>query len=81
MNNQDIRSIMKEVPGSYDDFVSIMTGWMDSDDEIKSAILRQIEKDPMSDTDVLAKILWDHLGIGEPVDFVEDADEEMLITA
>ncbi len=66
------RSILKSIPGSYDDFVVITNGWMEKDQSIRDAIIGQLEKKPDSNTDEITTILWDCLGIGEPIEIVDD---------
>ena len=64
--------MMKRVPGSYDDFVNDTADWMERDEKIRCAILEQIRSKPDSDTDDVTLVLWKCLGIGEPVELVDD---------
>ena len=64
--------MMKKVPGSYDDFVNDTADWMERDEGIRSAILEQLRIKPSSNTDDITLILWNCLGIGEPVELVDD---------
>ena len=72
----DIRERLRAVPGSYDDFVSSTARWMEKDDRIKSAILDQLEMKPDSSTKDIMNVLCDLLGIGEPVDLVDEDEYE-----
>ena len=73
------RELMQNVPDSYSDFVDSMCRWMERDGNIRKLIMEQQEKKPDSDTQDLMGILWDYLGIGEPLEIVDD-EEEVLLT-
>ena len=76
MDRESIREMLMAVPGSYDDFVDDTVGWMESRDDIHDAILNQLRVKPLSDTDDLTKVLWEHLGIGEPLELIDDEESE-----
>ena len=67
-----MRERMQAIPGSYDDFVNSMVRWSERDSSIESAILEQLDKKPKSNTDDITLVLWKHLGVGEPLEIVED---------
>ena len=69
--------MMKAVPGSYDDFVRDTARWMDRDENIRKAILEQLQNKPTSDTDDITKVLWGCLGIGEPLVLVDDEETDI----
>ena len=68
----DIRQRLKAIPGSYDDFVDSTARWMDRDAEIRADILKQFEAKPDSSYSDIMDILCRRLGIGKPVEIVED---------
>lgn len=73
----DVKKILRAVPGSYDDFVNDTFAWMKRDEDFHDAIIKQLNEKPDSDTDELTLILWKHLGIGEPVELVEDEIDDV----
>ena len=66
------RELMQKVPGSYTDFVDSMCRWMNRDDNIRKLVMDQLRAKPESDTQDLMTILWDYLGIGEPMELVDE---------
>ena len=76
MDRESIREMLMAVPGSYDDFVEDTVGWMESREDIRDAIINQLRVKPLSDTDDLTKILWEYLGIGEPLELIDDEYED-----
>ena len=64
--------MMQKIPGSYDDFVNDTADWMERDEKIRFAILEQLRIKPDSDTDDVTLVLWKCLGIGEPIEIVDD---------
>ena len=74
MNRKEITNLLRSVPGSYDDFVIDTEDWMERDERIKRAILDQIKDNPESDTDDITLVLWNCLGLGEPLEIVDDDD-------
>ena len=64
--------ILKNVPDSYDDFVNSIIRWMNRDANIRTKILDQLSVNPESTTSDILKVLCDHLGIGEPLELVDD---------
>ena len=71
-----IEDRLRNVPGSYDDFVNDTLRWMQRDSKIKDAIEKQLQINPDSNTDDLTLILWECLGIGSPLEIVDEADTE-----
>ena len=70
--------LMKNIPDSYDDFVNSMTRWMKRDNNIRSRIIDQLNDNPNSTTSDILKVLCDYLGIGEPIELVDDEDESVF---
>ena len=70
------RELMQNVPDSYSDFVDCMCRWMERDDNIRKLIKEQLDRKPDSNTQDLMEILWDYLGIGEPVKLVDEDEYE-----
>ena len=68
--------LLQNVPDSYSDFENCMYRWMNRDENFKISILEQLQKKPDSDTQDLMKILWDYLGIGDPVELVGEDEYE-----
>ena len=62
----------------YDDFVNSMTRWMGRDNNIRSRVLDQLNEKPDSTTSDILKVLCDYLGIGEPIELVDDEDESVF---
>ena len=79
MNRKEIIDLLQTIPGSYPDFVNDTTDWMEKDDEIRSAILEQIAANPASDTDDITLVLWKCLGIGNPIEIVDDNEQDALL--
>ena len=69
-----IVELLRFVPGSYDDFVKDTADWMERDIRIKETILEQFRIKPESNTDDITLVLWNCLGIGEPLELVEDEE-------
>ena len=67
-------TLMEQIPGSYDDFVNDTADWMERDENIREAILEQLRVKPDSDTDDVTLVLWNCLGIGEPLEIVDDEE-------
>lgn len=72
----NIRKKLEAIPGSYDDFVNSTERWMEQDDQIKNSILKQFETDPDSSYADIMNILCERLGIGEPVELVDEDQYE-----
>jgi hypothetical protein len=82
----NIRERLREVPGSYDYFVNSTARWMEKDDNIRDDIINQLERRPDSNTKDIMNILCNHLGIGNPIELVdeneyEDSKAKSLMTA
>lgn len=75
----EIRTLLRAIPRSYDDFVDSTADWMERDPVIKRAILNQLKTFPDSSTSDVLRVLWECLGIGEPLELIDD--EEKLIMA
>ena len=72
MNKEELRNLMENIPGSYDDFVNSTVRWMVKDGKIESAIITQLRNNPKSDTSDILEVLCECLGIGEPLELVDD---------
>ena len=72
----NIKERLKAIPGSYEDFVNSTARWMEQDDEIRTAILRQFEMKPNSSYSDIMNILCEYLGIGESVELVDEDEYE-----
>ena len=70
------RELMQRIPDSYSDFVDSMCQWMNRDGRIRSLVMEQLHRKPDSDTQDLMGILWDYLGIGDPVEYVDEDEYE-----
>ena len=82
MGKEELRKLMKDIPDSYDDFVNCTVRWMVKDGRIQNAILAQLKDKPESDTSDVLEVLCGCLGLGEPLEIVEDDEsEEMLVGA
>ncbi len=66
------KELMKNVPDSYDDFVNSMVRWMSRDASIRNKILELLDKHPESTTSDILKVLCDCLGIGDPIELIND---------
>ena len=68
------KDMLRNVSGSYTDFVNITNGWMEFDKSIRDAIIEQIRVNPGSNTDDVTLVLWECLGIdvNNPVSIVDD---------
>ena len=70
----NIREMMESVPNSYDDFVNTVVSWTSKDENIKTTIIKFVRDNPSSSTSDILGVLWDCLGIGEPIEIVDDDD-------
>lgn len=55
-----------------------MTRWMKRDNNIRSRIIDQLNDNPNSTTSDILKVLCDYLGIGDPIELVDDEDESVF---
>ena len=76
MGKEELKILMENIPDSYDDFVNCTVRWMFKDGKIQKAILTQLRDKPESDTSDVLEVLCDCLGLGEPLEIVDDDDEE-----
>ena len=72
----DMREKLASLPYSYDDFVRFTMRCIEKEEGAKEAIDRQFQVKPDSDTNDITKVLVDFLGLGEPLEIVDDDDEE-----
>lgn len=75
MGKEELKILMENIPDSYDDFVNCTVRWMVKDGKIQKAILTQLRDKPESDTSDVLEVLCDCLGLGEPLEIVDDDDE------
>ena len=71
-----IEEKLKAVPGSYDDFVNDIMRWIRRDSNIEVLIENQFISKPDSTTDDLTLVLWDYLGVGKPIEIVDDDEKK-----
>ena len=69
---KDWTEMLWKVPKSYDDFVTDTVRWMEQDEGIRDAILLKLKENPNADSDELTLVLWKCLGIGEPLELIDD---------
>ena len=72
----DMREKLASLPYSYDDFVRFTMRCIEQEEGAKEAIDKQFQVKPDSDTNDITKVLVDFLGLGEPLDLVDDDDED-----
>ena len=51
-----------------------MVRWSERDRRIEDAIIKKLQDKPDSNTDDITLVLWDCLGIGEPLEIVDDEE-------
>ena len=68
------RELMENISDSYDDFVNSMVRWMKRDNNIRKKILEYINTNPNATTSDILGILWECLGIGKPLEAVDDGN-------
>ena len=72
----DLEGKLVSLPYSYDDFVNFAMQCIQEEDGVEDAIREQFRINPDSDTNDITKVLCDCLGIGEPLEIVDDEDSE-----
>ena len=77
----NIKEMMQSVPDSYDDFVNSVVRWTDKEERIKNEILDHMKKNPNSSASDVLGVLWDCLGLSEPLEIVDDEMIDGKITA
>ena len=75
-DEMDMKEKLASLPYSYDDFVRFTMQCIERDGGVKEAIDRQFQVKPDSDTNDITKVVVDFLGLGEPLEIVDDDDEE-----
>ena len=71
----DIEERLKTVPRSYDDFVRYVKESMAEDEDVKAFMEDYLETHPESNSGEVLLALFDFVGIGEPMEIVDDDDE------
>ncbi|MBQ8945336.1 MAG: hypothetical protein IJ058_14455 [Lachnospiraceae bacterium] len=81
----DMREKLASLPYSYDDFVRFTMECIEQEDGVKEVIDNQFRIKPDSDTNDITKVVVEFLGLGEPLEIVDDDEiddeEEMLVGA
>ena len=72
------KELMKSIPNSYEDFVSSMTYWMGRDENIRVKILDYLRAHSDPTTSDLLGVLWDCLGVGTPLELIDDGDSDNI---
>ena len=75
-DEMDMKEKLASLPYSYDDFVRFTMQCIERDGGVKEAIDRQFQVKPDSDTNDITKVVVDFLGLGEPLEIVDDDDED-----
>ena len=68
----DDYELIKNISGSYADFVESVTRWMNRDVNIRNRILNYIHDNPNASASEVIGVLWDCLGICEPLELVDE---------
>lgn len=74
----DYKTMLRALPRSYDDFVNDTADWMERDNSIRDAVLDQLHNYPVSTPSDVLKIVCEKLGMMEPLEIVDDDDEESV---
>ena len=69
-------ALLRSIPRSYEDFVIDTAGWMEQNDTIKEAVLAQLREFPDSTPSDVLGVVWKCLGMGEPLELIDDEDED-----
>ncbi|MBQ7200790.1 MAG: hypothetical protein IJS24_05395 [Eubacterium sp.] len=72
----DLQERLSSLPGSYDDFVRFTMECMDRDVMIRNSVMSRLLDVPDSDANDITQVLCDCLGIGEPLELVDDEYED-----
>ena len=72
---------LASLPYSYDDFVRFTLQCIEQVDGVKEAIDNQFRLKPDSDTNDITKVVVDFLGLGDPLELVDDDDEDFYAGA
>lgn len=75
-DDMDMREKLTSLPYSYDDFVRFVMQCIETEKGVEEAILEQFRIKPDSDTNDIAKVLCGCLGIGAPVELVDEDEYE-----
>ena len=76
----NLQERLSSLPGSYDDFVHFTMECMDRDVIIRNAVMSRLIDVPDSDVNDITQVLCDCLGIGEPLELIDDEDEPQYAT-
>ena len=72
----DMREKLISLPYSYDDFVRFAMQCIETEKGVEEAILEQFRIKPDSDANDITKVLCGCLGIGVPVELVDEDEYE-----
>ena len=78
IDDGSVRDILRAVPGSYDDLVDSTSECMSQDAKLKSMILNLIRIRPEVDSSGVLKALCDFYGFNNPLELVDDGDEDEI---
>ena len=73
------KETLRSIPNSYEDFVNSVNGWMEENETIKNKVLNQLNSNPKSTPSDVLGVLWECLGIGAPLEIVDDTKDEAYI--
>ena len=76
----NMKEKLASLPYSYDDFVRFTMQCIEQEDGVREAIDDQFRMKPDSDTNDITRVVVNLLGLGEPLELVDD-DEEGLAYA
>ena len=80
-DQMDIRERLRSVIGSYEDFVDYTAVRMEKDEELKNKVIDYMDSNPNAGTGSILEVVINHLGIGEPLEIVDDEEEVLLTVA
>ena len=66
------RELMENISDSYDDFVNSMVRWMSSDRKIRTKVHSYLKTNPNPSTSDVLGVLWDCLGMEEPLEILDN---------
>ena len=72
----NMREKLASLSYRYDDFVRFAMQCIEMEKGVEEAIWEQFRIKPDSDTNDITKLLCEHLGIGEPVELVDEDEYE-----
>lgn len=73
----DIKEKLRTLPKSYEDFVVDIAAWMEKDENIKNAVLAQLDRHPESTPSDILKLVCNYLGMTKPMEIIDDEDTKV----